>query len=277
MKTRQRQSQKQDQKKQDQNQKKQKQDQNQKKQGQRHGQKQGQKKQDQRQNQNQKQRVHYYNLELDYVRSRFRSNAYFVKLRGDSEIIMSTDEKDVKKIISYTKEKRHIAEKITDIMSSIITDDSVVIDATAGVGGDTIVFAEQFKLIHAIEINEVRYKLLNEEVSRHDYKNIVTYNEKFDLNFIEDKNIEADAIFFDPPWGGRGAMKVKKLIIGFNGVSIAHFVSDIMKKYKGMRVAFIKLPLNYYERDFQMSFNGAEYEVRMYKFKKMMLYAVVRK
>ena len=34
-----------------------------------------------------------------------------------------------------------------------------------------------------------------------------------------------------------------------------------------MRVAFVKLPLNYYERDFQMSFNGAEYEVRMYKFK----------
>ena len=234
-------------------------------------------KQGQRRGQKQVQRVHYYNLELDYVRSRFKSNAYFVKLRGDSEIIMSTDEKDVKKIISYTKEKRHIAEKITDIVSSIINDNSVIIDATAGVGGDTVVFAERFKLIHAIEINEVRYKLLNEEVSRHDYKNIVTYNEKFDLNFIEDKNIEADAIFFDPPWGGRGAMKVKKLIIGFNGVRIAHFVSDVMKKYKGMRVVFVKLPLNYYERDFQMSFNGAEYEVRMYKFKKMMLYAVVRK
>lgn len=246
------------------------------KQGQRQNYRQSQK-QGQIRGQKQVQRVHYYNLELDYVRSRFKSNAYFVKLRGDSEIIMSTDEEDVKKIISYTKEKRHIAEKITNIVSSIINDNSVVIDATAGVGGDTVVFAERFKLIHAIEINEVRYKLLNEEVSRHDYKNIVTYNEKFDLNFIEDKNIEADAIFFDPPWGGRGAMKVKKLIIGFNGVSIAHFVSDVMKKYKGMRVAFVKLPLNYYERDFQMSFNGAEYEVRMYQFKKMMLYAVVRK
>ena len=30
-----------------------------------------------------------------------------------------------------------------------------------------------------------------------------------------------------------------------------------------MKVAFIKLPLNYYERDSQMSFNGAKYEVRM--------------
>ena len=112
---------------------------------------------------------------------------------------MSTDEKDVKKIISYTKEKRHIAEKITNIVSSIINDNSVIIDATAGVGGDAVVFAERFKLIHAIEINEVRYKLLNEEVSRHDYKNIVTYNESLisiSLKTRTSKLMQS----FDPPW-----------------------------------------------------------------------------
>ncbi|AYV76862.1 MAG: putative RNA methylase [Barrevirus sp.] len=99
---------------------------------------------------------------------------------------------------------REYANKISNIIKKhllildINANDAVITDALAGVGGDTISFAQHFKFVYAIEIDKLRYEYLTNNVSIYGYKNTKIINDDCTkvLNLIEDH----DAIFIDPPW-----------------------------------------------------------------------------
>src|SRR5438105_2800401 len=74
------------------------------------------------------------------------------------------------------------AEQITQIISDhlirfeIKCSDAIITDATAGVGGDTISFAKNFKRVYAVEIDKHRYDFLINNIKVYKLKNVTTLN-----------------------------------------------------------------------------------------------------
>ena len=99
---------------------------------------------------------------------------------------------------------REYAEKISSIiklhleMININKDNTIITDSTAGVGGDTISFAKNFKFVYGIEIDKTRCDYLKNNVDVYNLKNIMIFNDDClnILKYIIDHNV----IFIDPPW-----------------------------------------------------------------------------
>ena len=164
------------------------------------------------------------------------------KLKIDYESLYSitlpqTSNEIVQLIIDYlTKEK-------IDYKSSTI------IDATAGVGGDTISFSFHFKKVYSIEINPNRYSFLVNNLNIYNIKNVVTYNSSY-LNIIN--NLNADVIFLDPPWGGRSYKHFENLKLYLDNKPIEKVCLDILFKNIPPKLIVLKLPNNYYFNNFNI-------------------------
>lgn len=99
---------------------------------------------------------------------------------------------------------REYAAKITAIIKKhleildIKAKEAIITDATAGVGGDSISFAINFKFVYSIEIDKLRYEYLVNNLNIYDLKNVKMINDDCTkiLNTIENH----DVIFIDPPW-----------------------------------------------------------------------------
>src|SRR5579862_4531061 len=70
------------------------------------------------------------------------------------------------------------AEQITKIINlhlrkfGIKNQSAIVIDATAGVGGNTISFAKKFRRVYAIELDKIRYDFLVNNIDAYELKNV---------------------------------------------------------------------------------------------------------
>ena len=108
----------------------------------------------------------------------------------------------------YTVSKYYDAQWISNIIidflksKSIIPKYETIIDATSGIGGNTINFSKHFKHVHSIEINNIHYQILNNNIDALLINNVTTYCNNF-FNIIHNIYIPNNKIlFFDPPWGG---------------------------------------------------------------------------
>ena len=52
-----------------------------------------------------------------------------------------------------------------------------IIDCTSGVGGDTISLASIFKTVIGVEIDNIRFDMLNNNINTYNLNNIITYND----------------------------------------------------------------------------------------------------
>lgn len=150
---------------------------------------------------------------------------------------------------------REYAEKISEIiklhleMINISVSGSIITDATAGVGGDTISFAKNFKHINAIEINKLRCEYLKNNIGIYDCDNVTIINDDCMniLNQIPDHNV----IFIDPPWEPDNIGSYKqydKLLLPFcnNPIeTICNKLMDIDYMNKIPELIILKLPKNY--------------------------------
>ena len=150
---------------------------------------------------------------------------------------------------------REYAEKISDIiklhleMIGISKELAVITDSTAGVGGDSISFAKNFKHVNSIEIDKLRSQYLKNNVGIYDCNNVDVINDdcRNIINKIDNHNI----IFIDPPWepGNIGSYKqYENLKLPFGDEPIESFCnklmdSNYMKKVPELIV--LKLPKNY--------------------------------
>lgn len=126
---------------------------------------------------------------------------------------------------------------------------STIIDATAGVGGDTISFSFHFKKVYSIEINSIRYSFLVNNLNIYNIKNVVTYNNSY-LDIIN--NLNADVIFLDPPWGGRSYKHIENLKLYLDNKPIEKVCLDILFKNVPPKLIVLKLPNNYYFENFDV-------------------------
>lgn len=150
---------------------------------------------------------------------------------------------------------REYAEKISSIiklhlqMIGINNDVAIITDGTAGVGGDTISFAKNFKYVYAIELNTQRCEFLQNNINIYNLKNIkIINNDCFQcINTIDDHNV----IFLDPPWTqipGESYKQYKnlKLLLGTSSLEFCcNKLMDTTFMTKIPELIVLKLPKNY--------------------------------
>lgn len=150
---------------------------------------------------------------------------------------------------------RVISDKITSIIKyhlkilGINMTDTVITDSTAGVGGNTISFGKNFKIVHSIEIDTQRYEYLNNNISIFKLNNILTYNDDC-LNKLSTID-NHDAVFIDPPWESKESGSYKQFLnlrLKIGDTSIENICLNLMNKDKMKKTPSIivfKLPINY--------------------------------
>lgn len=148
----------------------------------------------------------------------------------------------------YSISNRHDSGTLTRILNQCIlswnlkTSSIVVTDGTAGIGGNSIAFAMMFKKVNAIEIDNVQYNALVNNVDVYRLNNVDTYIGNC-LKIIP--LLEQHIIFLDPPWGGRLYKKEKKLDLSLSGIPLVSIVNLWKKKCTNLEMIALKIPKNF--------------------------------
>jgi len=128
---------------------------------------------------------------------------------------------------------------ISILIQSDIGYNSKILDATAGIGGNTISFANYFKNVTAIEIHKSRFEILTNNVNAYKINNVELINDSC-LNHL---NGNYDGIFFDPPWGGPKYKHATDIKIKLGDLTLEEIINKI--KENNNKLIFLKLPSNY--------------------------------
>ena len=123
---------------------------------------------------------------------------YSISLPKDAEIITSLIEYHINKL-------------------ELLSQNLIITDSTAGIGGNTISFSKTFKNVNSIEIEKKRFGFLKNNINYYNLNNVNLLNCDY-LNILE--NMIQDIVFMDPPWGGRGYKKKSSLTLKLSGVPL---------------------------------------------------------
>ncbi len=175
-----------------------------------------------------------------------------------NEIIKNHPEFPIKENIDYSKiilteegeysyTKRKAGELTINFLKKNINklEDKIVIDGTANIGSDTILFSLNCKKVYGIEINNENYKALENNIKLYNLDNVELYNK--DIEEIMDNNlIEYDILYLDLPWGGPLYYKQNKneFELKINNFTLKEFIEKINNKNKPKYI-IIKTPFNY--------------------------------
>jgi len=126
----------------------------------------------------------------------------------------------------------------------------IIIDATANIGGDSINFLRLFPTVKlsALEIDTKISYILKRNMNN--LKSILSKDNDYDIKVFNISAVDyfsnfryADMIYFDPPWGGRDYIKLDKISLYLDDVSIGNVIKNILMK--GMtQLVILKLPIN---------------------------------
>lgn len=185
----------------------------------------------------------------------------FVKARGmfptedgvDKEQLQVTRESIYS--ISDTWEARKITEMITDILRQddplIQTEDLLITDATANVGGDSIDFSKHFYKVTSVEYDDLTCGALKNNLKVYRRDNVDPILCKDYLAVLND--IEQDVLFMDPPWG-ENYRKSEKMMLHLGDNPVWSIVNRL--NHKPWIVA-IKAPSNFNFHQYRENVQGA--------------------
>lgn len=174
------------------------------------------------------------------------------KILENINLLQYFNEKDIKKSknklqitnkgiysISKPSDAKWILEKIRSNIGIDKIKTLTITDATSGIGGNVINFAEHFKLVNAVELNNTHYEVLVNNIKVLQLNNVNTYEGNI-LSYIN--TLEEDIVFIDPPWGGKYYKKIKYFNIKLGKVPI----NIIINRYfdKGTKYLVLKAPYN---------------------------------
>ena len=154
--------------------------------------------------------------------------------------------------LSYHKEADQISKLILELVNN-----NLIMDCTAGLGGDTFSFSKYFNKVISIELDKNRFKMLKQNIIHTNIKNVKMYNSDC-IKYFKKK---CDAYFFDPPWGGPDYKYKESISIKLSNKSLYEIVKIIRKYNKGL--IFFKLPFNYDLSEFN-EFNYNVNKIRNY-------------
>ena len=111
------------------------------------------------------------------------------------------------------------------ILENFCNNNIIITDGTANIGTDSIFLSNYFDKINSVEISNINYKALTNNVNVFEKSNINTILGDIIL-VIE--NLIQDIIYIDAPWGGRDYKKNDKMKLYLGDLEIL----DFYKKYK---------------------------------------------
>jgi 16S rRNA G966 N2-methylase RsmD len=154
--------------------------------------------------------------------------------------------------------------------------DAYITDATAGVGGNTISFAMNFKHATGIELDKLRYDYLINNLDVYDIDNVKSIHGD-SLKLMSSIN-KQHVVFIDPPWGGRDYKKYQKLKLSLSDVAIEQICNDLFDenktKYPPLFIV-LKLPTNYDLKYLYETINNDM--IYLHKLHKMNIIVITRK
>ena len=156
----------------------------------------------------------------------------------------------------YSISKYNDAEWITNIILSFLSAYNIkkkdIIDATAGIGGNTINFAKSFSKVYAIEINTIHYNVLKNNLEALGLNNVELYMDNF-LNMLD--TIKCDIFFLDPPWGGNSYKNYKFFNLKIGKLPIYTIINILHDK--NFKYVILKAP---YNLNISQIFSNIQYE-----------------
>jgi len=159
------------------------------------------------------------------------------------------------------------ANKISYIIRNELNKNSIIIDATCGLGGNIISLSKYFKKVIGIEINKNRFIMLLNNIFIYNINNIYLINDDF-INIINNSKYIYHGIFIDPPWGGPNYKLQKKIRLKLSNNNIIDIIR-LVKNINPIVKIFIKLPYNY---DFTEFYNM---NYRIYKINNFILLVIL--
>lgn len=171
------------------------------------------------------------------------TNNLMNKLLIDKDSLKYITTKDISIIIS-----KIIVNHVIKIGINLIK--TRILDYTAGVGGNVISFNNYFNDIIAIEILNIRYNYLVNNLNIYCCNNVLPINYcsiKFNETYMISYN--PDVIFIDPPWGDSWVKNSIGHRIFFGDDTIENFILNIQSKFDNNfttnKLIVLKLPKNY--------------------------------
>lgn len=199
-------------------------------------------------------------MDIDLIEKIFPHISQNEKLKYDKEGLWSiTHPTESNKITNIIK--IFLKKKFNDNLKSNV----IITDATAGLGGNTISFSNNFYKVNSIEICKKRFEMLKNNMKIYNFKNLILYNDNF-VNIID--NLKQDVVFIDPPWGGPDYKLKKKVNININNIELYKIVNNLFGKCK---IVCLKLPKNFNVENFV---SNVDYSVYKYNVKNLMILIV---
>ena len=182
----------------------------------------------------------------------------------------------------YSVTNRPVADAMTDILSQALriytnhrASSSVVVDCTAGVGGNTMSFSRTFHRVVSVEINKRRSSCLVQNVARSQCENVEVFNSNV-LHLIHTNMFkDAHAFFVDPPWGGVSYKYKEQVSLSISGVKLHEVVRRLARHAISNRVIGIKVPCNFNMDEFQSNLDPMVSVVHTCVLPKMLLVVLV--
>ncbi len=136
-----------------------------------------------------------------------------------------------------------LADELCEVLLRLpgITCESVITDATASVGGNTIPFAKHFAHVNAVEKCCSRSVMLRHNCALFQLTNVAICNDEYQ-NLCQ--TLYQDVVYIDPPWGidykkyEYGTLRL--VLPGTELIAIEDLISSISAKF-----VVVKLPINY--------------------------------
>tara|TARA_B100000212_G_scaffold342009_1_gene327126 strand:+ start:6082 stop:6645 length:564 start_codon:yes stop_codon:yes gene_type:complete len=130
---------------------------------------------------------------------------------------------------------RSQARQINKVIKMFINSDSIITDATAGIGGNAIHFIKHFKKVNLIEKDSYMYYILCKNTNVPNF----TYNCSYNwVKFM----LKQDIVYFDPPWGGNDYKNKKKIDLYLDDINVLDIINEI---YTFTKIAVLKVPNNF--------------------------------
>lgn len=138
----------------------------------------------------------------------------------------------------YTTNRQ--AFQILHILKKHCSKNYTIVDATAGMGGNSIYFCKYFDYVYCIDSSRNTVIYLEHNLKQFDNKFIINDN---CLDIL--KIIKYDIIFFDPPWGGSDYKYKKAVNLYLNYIDINDIIESLYY-YKNIKIIALKAPINFY-------------------------------
>lgn len=137
----------------------------------------------------------------------------------------------------YTPDKQ--ASQILNILKKYTSPMDTIVDANAGMGGNSIYFCRYYDFVYCIDIESTAIVYLEHNLKQFDNKYIINHN-CLDILKIINYNI----IFFDPPWGGVNYKYKNNINLYLDNKNILDIINNLYN-YKNLKFICLKAPFNF--------------------------------